>query len=53
MKNTKAILCDLVGTLIYVKDPVGYVYSNVARSFGLEADYKKLDLAFNEIISCI
>ncbi len=50
MKNIKAVLFDLVGTLIYPKDPVGYVYSNVARSFGLETDYRKLDKAFNEVI---
>lgn len=46
----KAILFDLVGTLIYPKDPVGYVYSNIARSFGFETDYLKLDNAFYEII---
>lgn len=46
----KAILFDLVGTLIYPKDPVGYVYSNVACSFGFETDYLKLDNAFCEII---
>lgn len=46
----KAILFDLVGTLIYPKDPVGYVYANVARSFGFETDYLKLDNAFYEII---
>ena len=40
-----AVLFDLVGTLIYIKDPVGYVYSNVARSFGFETDYMKLDEA--------
>jgi len=47
--KTKAVLFDLVDTLIYTKDPVGYVYSNVARSFGFETDYKKLDKAFEEI----
>lgn len=44
------MLFDLVGTLIYTKDPVGYVYSNVARSFGFDTDYKKLDKAFEEMI---
>ena len=28
----KAVLFDLAGTLIYVKDLVGTIYSNVARS---------------------
>ena len=49
--SIKAILFDLVGTLIYVKDPVGYVYSNVALSFGFKTDYKKLDQAFIEVMS--
>ena len=48
--STKAVLFDLVGTLIYVKDPVGYVYSNVAMSFGFKTDYKKLDYSFYEVI---
>ena len=50
-ENIKAVLFDLVGTLIYVKDPVGYVYSNVARSFGFETDYRKLDEAFSIVCS--
>ena len=45
----KAILFDLVGTLIYIKDPVGYVYSNVAHLFGFETNYEKLDKAFEEV----
>ena len=51
MKNIKAVLFDLVGTLIYVKDPVGYVYSSVASSFGFKTDYKKLEEAFIEVMS--
>ncbi len=50
MKKIKAILFDLAGTLIYPKDPVGYVYSNVARSFGFETDYRKLDEKFAEVV---
>jgi putative hydrolase of the HAD superfamily len=50
MNNVKAMLFDLVGTLIYPKDPVGYVYSNVARSFDFETDYRKLDEKFAEVI---
>ena len=48
--NIKAILFDLVGTLIYVKDPIGYVYSNVASSFGFETDYIKLDEACRDLL---
>lgn len=48
-KDIKSILFDLVGTLIYVKDPIGYVYSNVAKSFGFDTDYMKLDNAFSDV----
>lgn len=50
MLKIKAILFDLVGTLIYVKDSVGTVYSNIAKSFGIEADPKKLDNSFLNVI---
>ena len=46
----KAILFDLVGTLIYPKDPVGYVYANVAGSFGFKTDYRKLEQAFLDVM---
>ncbi len=42
----KAVLFDLVGTLIYVKDSVGTVYSEVARGFGFNADPEKLNKSF-------
>lgn len=46
----KAILFDLVGTLIYVKGSVGLIYSSVAESFGFEIDSEKLNKAFIEAI---
>jgi len=47
--KTKAVLFDLVGTLVYVKDSVGTVYSTVASSFGFDLDSYKLDNAFHLI----
>ncbi len=46
MIKIKAVLFDLVGTLIYVRDSVGTVYSNVAREFGFNTDPFKLNKAF-------
>lgn len=46
----KAVLFDLVGTLIYVRDSVGTVYSNVASFYGIEADARGLDNAFQEVV---
>ena len=46
----KAILFDLVGTLIYVKDSVGTVYSNIALSFGFNLDPSLLDKTFSIIL---
>ena len=46
----KAILFDLVGTLIYVKGSVGLIYSNVARSFGFQTNIEILDKAFVDAI---
>lgn len=47
--NIKAVLFDLVGTLIYVKDPVGKIYANAASSFGLHVNEKEIERAFQEI----
>ncbi|OGI18898.1 MAG: hypothetical protein A3B68_06650 [Candidatus Melainabacteria bacterium RIFCSPHIGHO2_02_FULL_34_12] len=49
-KDFKAVLFDLVGTLIYVKNSVGAIYSNVASSYGIKTDIKKLDYAFKSVI---
>ena len=45
-QNIKAVLFDLVGTLIYVKESVGIVYSNIASGFGLMVDPKELEESF-------
>ena len=42
----KAVLFDLVGTLIYVKDSVGTVYAEAARGFGFSIDPEKLNKSF-------
>ncbi len=44
--QVKAVLFDLVGTLIYVRDSVGTVYSNVAKSFGFNINPLELDKSF-------
>lgn len=49
--KTKAVIFDLVGTLIYVKDSVGTVYSNVASGFGYDTDPELLNEAFNRVFS--
>lgn len=47
----KAVLFDLVGTLIYVKDSVGTVYSIVANGFGYETNPDLLNKSFKEIFN--
>ena len=46
MSHPKVIFLDAVGTLFGVKGSVGQIYSDIARSFGVEADAEKLDRAF-------
>lgn len=49
--KTKAVIFDLVGTLIYVKDSVGTVYSNVASGFGYDIDPELLNVTFNRVFN--
>ena len=46
MSHPKVIFLDAVGTLFGVKGSVGQIYSEIASSFGVEADPEKLDRAF-------
>jgi putative hydrolase of the HAD superfamily len=46
MTNPKVIFLDAVGTLFGVKGSVGRVYSDIAKSFGVEVDTAALNQAF-------
>ncbi len=44
----KVIFFDAVGTLFGVKGSVGTVYQAIAKKYNVEADAKKLDIAFHQ-----
>lgn len=46
----KAVLFDLVGTLIYVKGSVGEVYSSIASGYGLLVEPRTLEDSFHKAI---
>ncbi|MDJ0702845.1 MAG: HAD family hydrolase [Leptolyngbyaceae cyanobacterium MO_188.B28] len=46
MPHPKVIFLDAVGTLFGVKGSVGQIYSEIAKSFGVDANPEKLNQAF-------
>jgi len=50
VSSVKAVLFDLVGTLIYVKDSVGTIYANSAMQYGIVSDPNALNNCFYKIL---
>jgi putative hydrolase of the HAD superfamily len=49
-QNIKAVLFDFVGTLVFVKDSVGSVYSQIASGYGKFSNAELLDRNFHMLI---